>query len=345
MRILVVEDDQTLGSLLSEYLKMLQHETIDVVSTGSEAREVIVAGEAYDCAFVDLMLPDIHGLELLQILKEYQPTTPSVIMSGHPTSEYALQAMRGGASDFLTKPFSLQELALTVERLGKERRLRLENRTLRVEQQGWAGRFSGIIKSLVNTLEERDPHTGKHSERVVGYAVGMAKALGCTGTQIDSLRTAGHLYDLGKIGIAESILNKPGALSPDEYEMIKLHPEMGDSIGAELGLSDEQRAIIRYHHERWDGRGYPSGLAQQEVPVLARIVAVADAFDSMTSKRADRGAMEEEVAIQELLDNAGTQFDPEVVKVFVAMRSDRRGDQEHVDGKTVRRQIECFRCQ
>ncbi|HAA04307.1 MAG TPA: hypothetical protein DCE18_13110, partial [Syntrophobacteraceae bacterium] len=143
----------------------------------------------------------------------------------------------------------------------------------------------------------------------------------------------------------ESILNKPGALSPDEYEMIKLHPEMGDSIGAELGLSDEQRAIIRYHHERWDGRGYPSGLAQQEVPVLARIVAVADAFDSMTSKRADRGAMEEEVAIQELLDNAGTQFDPEVVKVFVAMRSDRRGDQEHVDGKTVRRQIECFRCQ
>ncbi|HBZ55455.1 MAG TPA: sigma-54-dependent Fis family transcriptional regulator, partial [Syntrophobacteraceae bacterium] len=147
MRILVVEDDQTLGSLLSEYLKMLQHETIDVVSTGSEAREVIVAGEAYDCAFVDLMLPDIHGLELLQILKEYQPTTPSVIMSGHPTSEYALQAMRGGASDFLTKPFSLQELALTVERLGKERRLRLENRTLRVEQQGWAGRFSGIIKS------------------------------------------------------------------------------------------------------------------------------------------------------------------------------------------------------
>ncbi len=330
MRILIVEDDETLGSLLSDYLSVLQHEKVQVCSTGREASEVI-ASETYDCAFVDLMLPDTNGLELLQTIKEYQPNTPIIVMSGHPTLEYAIQAMRGGASEFLNKPFRLQDLALTVERVAKERRLLLENLALQLEQQDLVSNVYGILKSLVNALEARDPYMGKHSERVTDYAVGMAESLNCTPAQIESLQTVGYLHDLGKIGIADSILNKPGALSIDEYEVIKRHPTIGESIVSELGLSEEQRAIIRHHHERWDGRGYPSGLAQGEIPLLARIVAVADAFDSMTSKRAYRGAMMESTAIQELLDNAGKQFDPEVVEVFVAIRGGRPGDHERFD--------------
>jgi DNA-binding response OmpR family regulator len=134
MRILIVEDDQILGNLLKDYLQHLQHEKVQVCATATETRQVIVH-EQFDCVFVDLMLPDMHGLELLQIIKDHQPNTPIIMMSGHPTMEYAIQAMRKGASDFLTKPFNLQDLALTVERVAKERRLLLDNLTLHLEQQ------------------------------------------------------------------------------------------------------------------------------------------------------------------------------------------------------------------
>jgi putative nucleotidyltransferase with HDIG domain len=204
--------------------------------------------------------------------------------------------------------------------VARERRFLLENLTLQQAQQHLVNSLCAVLKSLVNSLESRDPYLEKHSERVTGYAVGMAESLRCTPVQVESLLTTGYLHDLGKISVADSILNKPGALSIDEYEVIKRHPAIGESMVSELGLSEEQRAIIRHHHERWDGNGYPGGLAQGQIPLLARIVAVADAFASMTSERAYRGAMGESAAIQELLDNAGKQFDPEVVEVFVASR-------------------------
>ena len=330
MRILIVEDDETLGGLISEYLGVLQHEQVQICSTGREASEV-VANESYDCAFVDLMLPDANGLEILRTIKEYQPNTPIVLMSGHPSMEHAIQAIREGASDFLTKPFRLQDLALAVERLARERRLLLGNLALQQERQRLVNGFYVMFKSLVSALESRDPYLEKHSEKVTGYAVGMAESLHCSPAQIELLQTAGYLHDLGQFTVAESILNKPGPLSTEEYEVVKRHPVIGESMVDALGLSEEERAIIRHHHERWDGGGYPGGLAQGQIPFLARIVAVADAFDSMTSNRAYRGAMGESAAIQELLDNAGKQFDPEVVEVFVASRGDRPGDQERFD--------------
>jgi HD-GYP domain-containing protein (c-di-GMP phosphodiesterase class II) len=141
--------------------------------------------------------------------------------------------------------------------------------------------------------------------------------MSCSETQIESLRTVGFLHDIGKIGIADGILNKPAALTPEEYELIKKHPVIGESIVLELGLNREQRSIIRHHHERWDGRGYPDGLAEEDVPLLARIVSVADAFDSMTSLRAYRAAMSRAEAIQELRVNIGKQFDRRVVMAFL----------------------------
>jgi response regulator RpfG family c-di-GMP phosphodiesterase len=500
MKILIVEDDQLLGEVLRDYLQHLDHVKVQLCSSAAQAGK-LAAREPFDCAFVDLMLPDSNGLELLQVIKEHQPNTSIIMMSGQPTMEYAIEAMRKGASDFLTKPFDLQDLALTIERVAKERRLLLENLTLHLEQQtrvrveqlnaelelkiqeqtrlfeisreidearssevlypcivslaarltavgkvgffvlsgssdqllliseqGFASdpssnrlfsthgdfmkrmrgadvnqlalnasdlggipwfasptdensrvccwpfrirgqlfgvlmtchngpasglsasdanvlefltkkaalaienmalyeslvsNFYGILKSLVNALEAKDPYTGKHSERVTAYAVQAARQLDCTPAQIGSLESIGYLHDLGKIGIADSILNKPAGLTAGEYELIKRHPVIGDSIVRELGLSAEERSIIRHHHERWDGRGYPDGLARREIPMLARIVAVADAFDSMTSGRAYRKAMFESWAIQELHDHAGAQFDPEVVEAFVTSRKDQ----------------------
>jgi putative nucleotidyltransferase with HDIG domain len=494
MKILIVEDDLALGSLLKDYLMHLQHERVQVCPTAIEAHRAIEQ-EQFDCAFLDLMLPDIDGLQLLKVVKDRHPTMPVIMMSGHPTMEYAIQAMRAGSSDFLTKPFNLQDLTLTIERVAKERKLLLENLSLQLEQQsrkraeklneelqeiiqeqaklfeiskeieevrssahlyprivslacrltaadkvgffilpnsannlllisdqGFCGaemtkrifalqnermkemlqsdvnhvllqgnelindphfrafgsgdtelscwpfrirgqlfgflmtshngnsrrlsesdmrlldflvrkaalaienmalyeslvsNFYGILKSLVNALEAKDPYTGKHSERVTNYAVDIARQMSCSEAQIESLRSVGYLHDIGKIGIADNILNKPAALTDEEYQLIKKHPVIGDSIVVELGLSQEERAIIRHHHERWDGQGYPDGLAREDIPLLARIVTVADAFDSMTSKRAYRNSMSKSHALEELWAHKGRQFDQAVVEAFI----------------------------
>ena len=492
MKILIVEDDVMLGELLQECLQRLEHERVRVCLTGQEAFNVLNE-EAFDCAFVDLRLPDIDGLRLLTEIKERDHGLPVVMMSGFPTMEYTIEAMRKGASDFLTKPFTLQDVALTLQRIMKERQLLLHNLSLQLEIQarkelegvnrelesrvneqvrlfhisreideirssddlyprivqlasslesvekvsfflvpqdrsslvgmascGWKpedcwpqrlglsdnwmqellgngashvvigpdqiqgsfenapqtdrtlscwpmrirgepfgvlmafhrqgcptlpseemrlfdflirkaafaienmalyesliSNFYGILKSLVNALEAKDLYTGKHSERVTRYAIEVARILGCSGAQLESVQTVGYLHDIGKIGVADSILNKPGPLTVDEYEMVKKHPVIGESIVSELGLSLEERSIIRHHHERWDGAGYPDGLSSEDIPLLARIVSVVDAFDAMTSKRAYRNAMSHEESIAELLKNRGKQFDPSALDAFL----------------------------
>ena len=494
MKILIVEDDVILGELLQECLLRLDHERVQVCLTGREACDVIME-DAFDCAFVDLRLPDLDGLQLLGRIKRENPSLPVVMMSGYPTMDHTIEAMRRGASDFLTKPFTLQDVALTLQRVTKERGLLLQNLSLQLECQarrelekvnrelearvgeqtrlfhisreideirssedlypcivrlastldsvekasffvvpqdrsnllamascGWnsgevwphrvrltgermqeilgngasfvlmrpdeihcsrndlqgtdrilscwplrirgepfgllmafhnedfrslpleetrlfdflirkaslaienmalyeslISNFYGILKSLVNALEAKDLYTGKHSERVTRYATAVARLLGCSGAEIESVQTIGYLHDIGKIGIQDGILNKPGSLTHEEYEIVKKHPVIGESIVAELGLSPEERAIIRHHHERWDGRGYPDGLAGEKIPLLARIVSVADAFDAMTSKRAYRESMSLEESTVELLRNSGKQFDPATLEALLEL--------------------------
>lgn len=491
MKILIVEDDILLSELLREFLHQLNHERVRACFSGKEA-VAAVEEESFDCGFVDLRLPDMNGLRLLDLIKRQDPRLPIVMMSGYPTMTSTIEAMRKGASDFLTKPFTLQDMALALERVTKERKLLLENLSLQLEIQArdqlemlnrelqekireqeqlfsisreldsvrssedlyprivqvasrltasrevgfflmppgqnslmlvsdhgldghhdgrrlipvdgehlkktlngespvkvglaeffgetgaktWTpsavrlscwplrirgelfgflaasngeekifsqtevrlldflikkaaltienmalyesliGNFYGILKSLVNALEAKDLYTGKHSERVTRYALRIGGKLDCSATQMEALQTVGYLHDIGKIGIADSILNKPGSLTVEEYELVKRHPTIGDSIVSELGLSPEERAIIRHHHERWDGTGYPDGLAEEEIPLLARIVMVADAFDAMTSKRAYRNSMSRKEAVQELQRNKGKQFDADVVDAF-----------------------------
>jgi len=502
MKILIVEDDVMLGEILQECLQRLEHERVRVCLTGREAFDAIEK-EAFDCAFVDLRLPDIDGLQLLTGIKEHDRGLPVVMMSGAPTMDYTIMAMRKGASDFLTKPFTLQDVALSLQRITKERQLLLENLSLQLEIQarkeleevnrklenrideqtrlfhiskeideirssedlyprivqlastlesvvkvgfflapqskrslvgiaghGWEtddswphtigieedrirdlldngeshiildpqevrrafanipeiestlscwpmrirgepfglliafhkennrsispeeirlfdflrrkaslavenmalyesliSNFYGILKSLVNALEAKDLYTGKHSERVTRYATQIAALLGCSGAEIESMRTVSYLHDIGKIGIHDSILNKPGFLTSDEFEIVKKHPSIGESIISELGLSPEERSIVKHHHERWDGEGYPDRLAGEDIPLFARIVSVADAFDAMTSKRAYREAMSTNEAIAELLKNRGRQFDPVALDAFLEIvKKDKSGD-------------------
>jgi putative nucleotidyltransferase with HDIG domain len=179
--------------------------------------------------------------------------------------------------------------------------------------------FKASLLSLVSAIEAKDAYTQQHSTRVTDYALKIARKMNCSLEELEQIDSTGPLHDIGKIGIQDNILNKAGKLNDDEYDLIRSHPLIGVNIVAPLGLSDTELSIIRNHHERWDGNGYPDGLKGEEIPLSARILAVADAFDAMNSNRAYRSALPMEVCLEELRKNSGTQFDPEVVEVAVSI--------------------------
>jgi putative nucleotidyltransferase with HDIG domain len=217
-------------------------------------------------------------------------------------------------------PFTRQDekimLALA-ERAGSK----LENQAL---YEGIYANLMDTLMTLVSTLEAKDPYTRRHSQRVTEFAMQLAEAMGLQKEAIEMINFAGMLHDIGKIGIADGILTKTGKLTDEEYAMIKEHPVIGERIVAPLGLLAEERAIIRNHHERWDGKGYPDGLVGEAIPSAARILAVADAFDAMTTTRSYREALDVETALQEMALCSGTQFDPRICGIWIAMV--RQGD-------------------
>jgi len=173
------------------------------------------------------------------------------------------------------------------------------------------------LYAFVEAIEARDPYTKQHSSRVTEFAISIGREMGCSDEQLDLLNFSGHLHDIGKIGIPDRILLKPGPLTDDEYEVIKTHPVIGAKIIGHLGLMAEEQKVIRHHHERWDGHGYPDGLKGESIPFLSRILAVADAYDAMASDRAYRKKIPDELIIKMVRENAGSQFDSEVVRAFL----------------------------
>ena len=173
------------------------------------------------------------------------------------------------------------------------------------------------LYAFVETIEARDPYTKQHSTRVTHYAVSIAKAIGCSQEEIDVLNVSGNLHDIGKIGIPDNILLKPGKLTDAEYEIIKKHSSIGSNIIGHFNMWTDEQKIIKHHHERWDGRGYPDGLSGEEIPFLSRILSVADVYDALTSDRSYRKRLSDDVAIGMIRENSGSQFDPKIVDVFL----------------------------
>lgn len=175
------------------------------------------------------------------------------------------------------------------------------------------------LYAFVETIEARDPYTRQHSARVTNYALSIAKGLGCSQEEIEILNVSGNLHDIGKIGIPDTILLKPDQLTESEYEIIKKHPDIGSNIIGHFAMWSKEQQIIRHHHERWDGNGYPSGLGREEIPFLSRILAVADVYDALTSDRSYRKRMEAKTAVQIIKEKAGTQFDEKIVDTFLRL--------------------------
>jgi putative nucleotidyltransferase with HDIG domain len=175
------------------------------------------------------------------------------------------------------------------------------------------------LYAFVEAIEARDPYTKQHSTRVSSYAISIATAMGCSQGEIDGLNVAGNLHDIGKIGIPDHILLKPNKLTDEEYEFIKKHPVIGSNIVKHLYMWTDEQKIIRHHHERWDGHGYPDQLGGEDIPFLSRILAVADVYDAMTSDRSYRKKLKDDDVVKMIKENKGTQFDPKIVSVFLKL--------------------------
>jgi putative two-component system response regulator len=329
-RCLVVDDEPRLRYVLRRLLESDGFECFEA-GDGVEALDVL-ARVPVTLVLSDLRMPRMDGLELLQQVVARSPETAVLLISAVADVEVAVNCLAIGAMDYLTKPFHLDEVRARVMQALEKRRLIQENRGYRehLEERVAAQArrleelFLASIQSLAQALEVKDPYTRGHSIRVSDYSVVIARTMGLDAEMVRQIELGGHVHDIGKIGVREAVLNKPGPLTDEEYEHIMTHPMVGWRILSPL-LTDTPMAlnVVRWHHERVDGRGIPDGLAGSDIPLEARIACVADSFDAMTSSRPYRRnrprTMDE--AIAELRRCSGSQFDAEVLDAFLTAAS------------------------
>jgi putative nucleotidyltransferase with HDIG domain len=316
-KILVVDDEESIRNVFRQYLEATDNYTVLTARDGLEALEIIKR-EGINCCFTDISMPRLDGVALTEKIHAYDNTIPVVVMTGYPTMDNAINTLKNGVVDFLTKPIKMEEIPSTINRVLRERSLFVDN-ILSKEKNERNEKLLSIHYAFVETIEARDPYTKQHSTRVTEYAVAMAKAMGCSQENMEALNISGTLHDIGKIGVPDNILSKPDRLTDEEYRVIRKHPVIGSNIIGHFNMWAHPQKIIRHHHERWDGNGYPDGLKGEEIPFLSRVLSVADVYDALTSDRSYREKLSETVATRIIKRNAGRQFDQGIVTAFLKL--------------------------
>ena len=325
-RILVVDDEPAIARMVDKRLR--RHGYDCTMAASAEEALRYLEREGYDLVVTDVYMPGISGLELVRRLKAEHPSVQVIVMTAQTEVETAVEALRLNADDYLLKPFDIEQLAHSVDRSLEHRRLLLENqeyrqnleRRVREQAERLERLYLAGVRSLVTALEAKDARTRGHSDRVTFYSVEMGRQLG---VDLHALAIGSQLHDIGKIGTRDDVLRKPGALTKAERDHIRQHPVIGVRILSPILEDETALAVVRNHHERWDGHGYPDGLAGDATPMAARIVAVADTLDAITSPRAYRPARSWEAALQEIAAARETQLDPTVVEVCLDVLGDR----------------------
>jgi putative nucleotidyltransferase with HDIG domain len=327
-RILIVDDEREITEILSDLLST----SYDCVTCGS-AEEALEFLRRFKFTLVisDITMPGMSGLDMIPHVKELSQNTVVVMISGMQTVESAIGALRLGAFDYLMKPFDLRQVEAVVERALQHHELvaakqRYENHLEELVEQRTAeldraldsleDAYRSTLRALTAALETRDSETHGHSERVVTYSLRLGREYGLTSAKMKSLEFGALLHDIGKIGVPGSILRKPAKLTDEEWVQMREHPMHGQQILRGIEFLEGAARVVAQHHEKWDGSGYPFGIRSEDIDVCARIFAVADAFDAMTSDRVYRRGKSYEAASQELDDWAGKQFDPSVIAAF-----------------------------
>jgi putative two-component system response regulator len=309
-RILVIDDEDVIRMLMLEILESAGHEVI-----GAETAEralLLLEESEFELVVSDVVMPGLSGLELLGAVRARRASLPVVLVTGAGTYDTLSQALTRGAAGLVTKPFAHADLQTAVgDALERAARSRDELRERLLAPT--------LASALANAIEARDSYLHGHCERLASLAVRLAELLGLRPDEVETIRLGAILHDVGKIGIPDRVLLKPGPLDDEERRIVETHPEIGDKLLEPLDLLAGARPIVRNHHERWDGAGYPDGLAGTNIPLGARIVAVADSIEVMTSRQLYRQPRTHAQVVAELHACRATQWDPQIVDLALRM--------------------------
>jgi putative two-component system response regulator len=308
---LVVDDEPAVRQLIAGILTKAGHRVIAASSAEEAVR--LVESENVAVVLTDINMPgSISGLELIGLLHAQRPSLPIIPVTGASDETNLQEALDQGAAGFIAKPFKAAELR---QKVGTA-----INRLLLAEVELRERLLAPTVASvLANAIEVRDAGMEGHTERLAGLALEIGRRRGLSGADLEALELGAVLHDIGKIGISDRILMKPSSLTVDEREVMQAHPEIGDRMLASLALLEPVRPIVRHHHERWDGSGYPDGLVGDEIPLLARIVAVADSIEAMSGRRPYRVPFGGEGVKRELELGRGRQWDPGLVDIALEL--------------------------
>jgi len=350
--ILVVDDEPMIREILRETLEQEGHR-VSEAENGQVALDAIER-DSYDLIVTDVKMPVMDGFTLMKNLGDLTDTVPAIVITSFSDIDVAVDAIRLGAYDYLVKPFNISQVTISVRRALDRRRLLLENiqykksleqkvvqktidlirKNKKLELQAelledllrdLRESYEATLDAMVSAIESRDCETKHHCRRVQAYAVLLGGRLGQTPEQLIDISYGALLHDVGKIGVPDSILLKPGKLTEEEWQTMRNHTLIGYKMISRIGFLNGAADIVLYHHERWDGRGYPYGIAGEDIPLGARIFSVIDSFDAITSKRVYKDAVPIDLAKKEIERCKGDQFDPAVVEEFLKI-----GDEELV---------------
>ena len=332
-RILVVDDEESIREIVSSMLSAAGYDTAQAGS-GAAALNLLNSGEQFDLLLSDMMMAEMDGQGLLQRVKERYPDMPVIMVTAVHDISIALGSIRNGAYDYLLKPFEREQLLNTVRRALENRRLRLENRSYQLNLESLVAQktsqlrqtmydlersYDITLEALGDALDLKDAETEGHSKRVTAFTIAIARALGLAPEKIRIIARGAFLHDIGKMAIPDAILRKPGPLNDEERVIMREHCYRGYQILKKIPFLEEAAEIVYAHQECFDGTGYPRGLRGDDIPLGARIFAIADTMDAITSDRPYRKGAPVEQARSEVRKYAGTQFDPRCAEAFLSL--------------------------
>jgi len=325
-RVLVVDDEESIREVVSTLLRSAGYKCSQAGS-GVEALALLDSGEEFELMLSDLMMAELDGIGLLERTKERYPDMPVVMVTAVHDISVALAAIRNGAYDYLCKPFEREQLLATARRALENRRLKLENRAYQTNLEALVAArteqlersYDITLQALGDALDLKDAETEGHSRRVTAFTIAIARQMGIPKHQVNVIARGAFLHDIGKMAIPDDILRKPAKLTTEEMRIMQEHCYRGYQMISRIPFLGEAAEIVYSHQERFDGTGYPRGLKGEEIPLGARIFAIADTLDAMTSDRPYRKAKSLTEARKEINDWAGRQFDPKLVEVFLGM--------------------------
>lgn len=317
--ILAIDDEQNNLSLIKRTLR--NYYDVLIASSGEEALKIVEErGPEISLIVSDQKMPFMEGTEFFKQISEKYPNIIKILLTGHSNIDILVDAINEcHLFQYVLKPFEPDQLCMIIENGIKKYELSYSKVQI---LQDLSELFYKTIKSIAQALDAKDKYTHGHSMRVTLYALALAKKMELPDNLLEEIETTGLLHDIGKIAIPEKILLKPGKLTEEEYDVIKTHPELGEKLVEGIEKLRLISAWLKSHHERYDGRGYPDGLAGEEIPISSRIIAIADTYDAMTSSRAYRAALSHEEAMTEIENCAGSQFDPIIAGLFLQIRKE-----------------------